>query len=179
MSIKQAQERRRMTKVKKVTAGKNVQQLLNEKGITTGPQALQLLMGKTVVMSNAVGGYKAGDKVKIDMSGGWQAAPACAAGQNGYIYHGGSAAFYFSNMSISVQTKEGLEAEMVENENSIKELMAENESIKLKIEFIAANSLEEYDDELFKVYEVLKQLDNKKLTGIERAKVIAKIIKNS
>ena len=39
------------------------------------------------------------------------------------------------------------------------------------------NNLEVYDEDIFKVNEVLKKLDDNSLTGIERAKVIASIIK--
>ena len=89
-----------------------------------------------------------------------------------------SGTLYFSHISLGPQNIAGLKEEMVDNEKAAAALLAENESIKSKIEFMEANKLEEYDEELFKVFEVLKQLDNKKLVGIERAKVIAQIIKS-
>lgn len=160
---------------RKVETKKTVQSVLNEKGIINGTQAMALLIGKTITMPANTGYGTKGTKIRID--GSWLVAPQCGPGQNGYIYQSSGGAFYFSNMTMSEQTVKGLEEEMKANLEEIAEIMEANEVISSQISFMKENDLEEYDEDLHKTFEVLKSLDNKKLSGLERAKVIASIIK--
>lgn len=170
-----AQERRRMAIRKTAGVKKTMQEVLISKGYTNSNQALEFLRGKTIILNTTCSYGSKGNRIKIDStylgSGG--------AVNGGYIYAGSGAALYFRYMAVAAETIEELTNEIADNEKSIKELGAENELIRSKIEFMQTNALEEFDDEVFKTYHVLKQLDNKKLTDIEKAKIIARIIKSS
>ncbi len=163
---------------KQVVKSPTVQDVLNKKGIVNMVQAMQFLRGRVVTLLATVGGHgKVGDKLKIGDN--YVCSPQCGAGQNGYLYYGSSNALYLFQITLGDQTIEGLQQEINDNSEEVMRLKAENESIERKIAFMKENDLKEYDEDLFKVNEVLKQLDNKKITGLEKAKLIAAIIKGS
>lgn len=156
----------------------NVQDYLNSKGIDLNNQkkvSKELLGKKVRVIANTSDHNMAiGTTFKVDMA-----------------YYGGThhtSPFYrldtknsYSVMLTDIEMYELTKADFEESKKNldekINELQKEKVSIDSKIAFMQENNLEVYDEDLFKVNEVLKKLDDNSLTGIERAKVIASIIK--
>lgn len=62
-------------------------------------------------------------------------------------------------------------------EKELHRLDAEKEEIQNKIDWINETGSEEYDETQVKVWITLKTLENKKLTPLEKSKLIAKLIK--
>lgn len=62
-------------------------------------------------------------------------------------------------------------------ESRIKSLKEEIAELNSKLDFMNEHKLEEYDADTFKAFSVLKLVDNKKLSTIDKAKLIAELIK--
>ena len=62
-------------------------------------------------------------------------------------------------------------------ESRIKLLKEEISELNSKLDFMNEHKLEEYDSDTFKAFSVLKLVDNKKLSTIDKAKLIAELIK--
>jgi hypothetical protein len=60
----------------------------------------------------------------------------------------------------------------------ISELSKENDLIEDKITYLEETKLEEFDETEYKVYQILKLLNVSNITDIEKAKLIADMIKN-
>lgn len=71
---------------------------------------------------------------------------------------------------LSTLTKAELEEKKTEAEEEAKELQS-------KLDYLAAFSIEVFDENEYKVYTALKAIDDKKITEQERVKLIAKLIK--
>jgi hypothetical protein len=77
---------------------------------------------------------------------------------------------YGDEIVSSVITKEELTSK-------IKSLKEEITELNSKLDFMNEHKLEEYDADTFKAFSVLKLVDNKKLSTIDKAKLIAELIK--
>lgn len=66
-----------------------------------------------------------------------------------------------------------LKQELIDKTNSIKKEIAE---LQTKLKFIQDNKLDNFDETQFKTYKVLQLLKNRKLSDIERAKLIASLV---
>ena len=157
----------------------NVQDYLFSKGIDLNNQkkVFKELNGKRVrIIANMSGHNMAiGTPFKVDMaaSGG-----ANSAGTYCRLDTKNSYNVLLTDIEIYELTKADLEESKKVLDKKINELHEEKISIDGKLAFMQENNLEVYDEDLFKVNEVLKKLDDNSLTGIERAKVIASIIRN-
>lgn len=168
-------------------ASKTVQIVLQEKGISHDVMAIRaFLEGKEVVIQNQTGTHNygaTGSKFTItfvEMAGG--SSSQCTTQYISNAKKGGcyTNALYFTQIAFaSADTIPDLEVEIKKNKDKIKELQKDNESLSMKIEFMKENDMEEYDENVFKSYEVMKLLEKEGMTTIEKAKIIAKIIKSS
>jgi len=77
--------------------------------------------------------------------------------------------FYPCDLRIEPITKEELE-------NRLKELSQESKICHDKLDFLNEIGSDEYNETEFKVYQVLRELDNKTMSKFDKTKVIAKII---
>lgn len=154
--------------------GKTVHAYLTDKKIITDIAAMtKALVGRTVKIKSLSTGHNygsVGSKFKIECFIGWN-------GSNVILKNNQGAYIGLNEIEILPQTIEELQNEKLENDKLIADLIEEKNIIDNKIAFLQENNLEEYDEELFKITEVLKKLDDGSLTGIERAKAIADIIK--
>ena len=162
----------------KKTKRMNVQNYLISKGIdlTNQREVSKELIGKKVrVIANIAGhNMEIGTTIKVDIAiyGG--------SNNNGTYYRLDTKNSYnvmLTDIEIYELTKENFEELKKNLEKKISQLQKEKTLIDSKLTFMKENNLEVYDEDLFKVNEVLKKLDDTTLTGIERAKVIASIIK--
>ena len=74
-----------------------------------------------------------------------------------------------NDMEFIPETKEEIEQGIINLQNIIKE---EQE----KLEFMATNNVEEFDETEFKVFKTLATLENKDISSMEKAKLIASLI---
>jgi len=160
----------------------NLQEFLKKRGIEPNSQAevAKALMGKKAkVISNrdrAGHNMAIGTIFKIDMA---------QAGGTDHLgsYYRLKSDFPYNFLLTDIEMLELTIDEMLSSKNSIDEkiteLQKEKAIIDSQIAFMKENNINEYDEDLFKVHEVLKKLDDVTLTGIERAKVIASIIKGN
>ena len=79
-------------------------------------------------------------------------------------------------MSINPCDAEKSALTMKELKKELKEAKAVVETINMKIKFMKANKLEEYDENQYKVYAALQALKGK-TSDIEKAKLIADLMK--
>lgn len=93
-----------------------------------------------------------------------------------YTYNGNPLYAFLQDIEICPLTKEQLEESIKDLNNSIKELEDLKKVTLSKIEFISENGLEEFDENTFKSFHVLKMLDDNKLSRIEKAKLISKLV---
>lgn len=84
---------------------------------------------------------------------------------------------YGAEFSIMEYMIEALDLENIELEKKIKDLKDEMRKNSQKIKFMKENNLKEFDETDFKVFSVLETLETEGLSKVERAKVIAKLIK--
>jgi len=75
-------------------------------------------------------------------------------------------ASYYNQLYITPITYESVSKL---DENDIKDL-------KVKLEFIEETGADEFDENVFKAYKTLKLIENKKLSALDKAKLIGKLI---
>lgn len=93
-------------------------------------------------------------------------------------YNGCGCTLYFYDVTLIGEETLGDIADAIALQNTIiKEAEQEIESLEAKKKFMVANKLEVYNEDEYKVYTVLQTLKGKK-TDIEKAKVIAELIKS-
>lgn len=158
-------------------SNKTVQQLINENKITSQQALSQFLIGKTVTVNVDGHAYnKKGAKVKVD--GTWI---IMYGNPRSYFYLASNSGilYYLDQVAIGDQSLKSLEESITENDKEIKRLQSENELTDQKISFMKENKMDTYDDDVFKVLEVLHALEAKSGTKLEKAMAIAKIIKGS
>jgi len=85
-------------------------------------------------------------------------------------YTGRQASIVLSDLSPLSISKEDLQKELLKLEE-------QKEDIQNKIDWITETGSEEYDETEVKVWTTLKTLDDKKLSPLEKSKLIAKLIK--
>ena len=84
---------------------------------------------------------------------------------------------YFDELVlVSPITITELEEEIVDKKKQILGLEKSIIEDNLKIKFMKENNIEEFSEDEFKVYKTLELLDNKKLSKIEKAKLISSLI---
>ena len=91
-----------------------------------------------------------------------------------YLEEYPSNAFLVKEFEVVPLTKEQLEKEYAELKAKTDIQLAQ---ISAKIRFIEETGLGTYDETEFKTWHVLEELENGKLTNVERARKIAQIIK--
>jgi hypothetical protein len=156
----------------------NVENYLISKGIDLANQreVSKELIGKKVrVIANIAGHSMAiGTTINVDIA-------LCGGTNNNGTYYRLDTKNSYSVMLTDIEmheiTKEDFEESKKILDEKISQLQKEKTLIDAKLTFMKENNLEFYEEDIFKVNEVLKKLDDNSLTGIERAKVIASIIK--
>ena len=97
--------------------------------------------------------------------------PVFTAVCNGTVRH-----FNYADVEAFSLTIDDLQEDITRLCKEIEESKKEQEMIAAKIKFMHSNGLEEYDENTFKAFHTLELLDNKKLSKIEKAKLISKLI---
>lgn len=94
-----------------------------------------------------------------------------------YKFNGLNCSKNFNCLKVINSTVKELEKDLLDIDKEIIALNTEKESIRSKIQFMEDNELEIYDEDTFKAFSTLSLLDNNKLSKIEKAKLISKLIK--
>jgi hypothetical protein len=76
-----------------------------------------------------------------------------------------------------LSTKEGFVSAIKSTEAKIAELTSSIRVIRQKLDFMEQHGLEEYDENVFKAYEIMRLSKDENLTEIARAKMIAELVK--
>ena len=131
------------------------------------------IIGKKVKLLKEYGipGFKIGDTRIIDINANYNGSSSSLFKANPGNY------FNYCDLELCPLTIEELNATKVANIARIADIVAANTKIDQQIAFITDNNLTEYDEDLFKVTQVLKQLEIDGLSILDRAKAIASIIK--
>lgn len=151
--------------------GKTVQAYLASRKISHNEQA-KLMIGKSIRIIGCTSGHNYGAVGSIVKIYCWNN------NNGGYVQiNQNYSSIMLADMEILPQTIAELLEEKELNDKAIAGLQQDKLDIDSKIAFMKENNVDEYDEELYKVTQVLKKLDDGSLTGIERAKAIASIIK--
>ncbi len=167
--------------------GKTLQQIFTEKKITTQTAALKLCKGKKFKIVAPPQGYGASGHNYGAVGTMFTANVASASNFAGLGGSSGSCALkgpgfngiYYYEVELMGGTLEDLQNEQKDNLKEIEKLKAENAILDEKMEYMKVNELTEYDEDLFRVFYILKVLDKKNVTGMDRAKAVQDIIKLS
>lgn len=84
---------------------------------------------------------------------------------------------YANEIKIYSSSIEDLEEENVSITKKIEELTKEINDNTLKVEFMKLNNITEFDETDFKVYKTLDLLENNTISKLEKAKLIADLVK--
>lgn len=99
-------------------------------------------------------------------------------GNPNYIYIKENMNIYFLEKDIDTSyTKEMIEEEISNFEKEIVKFEKEISSLRDKQKFMDDNGLTEYDEDQFKVYKTLSVLEQKETSQMEKAKIIADLIR--
>jgi hypothetical protein len=93
--------------------------------------------------------------------------------RDGKDYNGGDGWVYEYELKALLSTSEDLKNQIIENEEEISDLNIKNNLLKTKLEFMETQGIENYSDEDFKAYLVLKELG---IDDFAKAKNIVKIL---
>ena len=153
---------------------KTVDQVIKEKGLCASTLP-QYLIGKKMRVINMGGGHNYGPvgtvfKATCANNINWGTPVYVQATPTGN-------SLYLNAVEFCSNSAEEINEEIKENEKRAAALLSENDNLKLRLEFMKENGMKEFDEEVFKTFGVLKTLDQQGLTNLERAKIIAKIIK--
>lgn len=147
-----------------------LQQLLQKKKIqNNSTKVREFLSGKRArVVSNRSGaGICVGDIIVFDNTNAITVQ---------YYNTGAYAAYYYDLELISLGTTEEIDEEISYQGKIIKEATNQIVSLESRKKFMKANKLEVFDEDQFKVYQILQTLKDKK-TDLQKAEVISKIVK--
>lgn len=160
---------------------KKLEQFIKEKKITSVTALNKHLKGKTVVIvtppaSCGHSGHNYGSigtKIKIEQC-------------YNYYHHGGARAtvqlrtggtsIYVGELEVLGGTMEDLKAERGALTKRILDAQKDIEEIDGKIKYLTDNGLTEYDEELFRVMDMLKVIDDKGLDQMARAKAVMSLL---
>ena len=166
--------------------GKTLQQIFTEKKITTQAAALKLCKGKRFKIITPPAGWSASGHNYGPVGTIFTATVTSPSNFSGIGGSGGCCALkancnsiYYYEVEFCGGTLDDLQSEQKENLLEIEKLRAENAILDEKMEYMKVNDLTEYDEDLFKVFNILKVLDKKNVTGMDRAKAVQDIIKLS
>lgn len=118
-----------------------------------------LKIGTRLRVTNVISGhgYAVGEIINLDRK------------YNNTTFYSGQWSVRYDEVELCVKDKESIKKEIDTLKNSIKELQAE-------LDYLEEIKSDTYDPTEFKVYQTLKVLNGKKLSEIDKAKVIAKLI---
>ena len=137
----------------------------------------KFLIGKEVTITNNSSNHNygaIGTKFKVEVVTNYNGNMAVlknALPSYGFTY------INFNDIELPLMTIEELNEMKADNDKSIAEFVKENADIDNKISFMNQYELKEFDEDLYKVNSVLTTLD-KEMSNIEKAKLIAHLIKN-
>lgn len=146
-------------------------------------EAIKALKGKKVKIIaspagvNSAHGYQIGTIVTVSHCNGTLTSPYFGYWNVTDNATGIIRGIYGAEFDVTACTIEDLDLENVKIEKQIKDLKDEIRANTQKINFMKDNGLKEFDETDFKVYSVLETLETEGLTKVERAKLIAKLIK--
>lgn len=83
---------------------------------------------------------------------------------------------YGNELKGNSGTKEDLLKEIEDIKKEIKEKESEINNLNTKITFLEESGLAEYDEDTYKVFIALTTIENKKLSKLEKAKVVSDLI---
>ena len=84
---------------------------------------------------------------------------------------------YGCELKFNGDTIESIKEDIQSLEENISREQSEIDLLNSKIKFMQKNDLKEFDETDFTVYAVLEQLENPKLSKVQRAQAIAKLVK--
>jgi hypothetical protein len=129
--------------------------------------------------------FKKGDRVKVISNNTGSMTPvgtivtidSAQGNQIYYTMNGSSCSKNKSEFTLIEITVKDFELSLKNLDNDIKKIEEEKAIILDKINFMKENALTVLDEDQYKAFGVLKLLDNKALTTIEKSKLIADLIK--
>lgn len=132
----------------------------------------EALLGRTVKVVGARNGHLVplGTKIKVT---------SVANASVNYFYptdHGNTAIYYYDIELVNDQTIADIVEEIAEQNRVIRNAEQAIDDLEIKKKFMVANKLEVFDEDQYKVYQVLQTLKGKK-TDLEKSAVIAQLIK--
>lgn len=158
----------------------NINELLKKHRTTASMNAA--VSGKKVkIISNSIGqhGIPVGDTGTIIKYNGSPQAPYYGSFTvQGPASTGAPWTVYGSEFKFGESKLKDLQEEVKSIENEILESKKQIEVIQQKIAFMVDQGLEEYDEDTFKAFSILKMLDDKKLSNIDKAKLISTLVKS-
>ena len=154
--------------------GKKVNALVAGKQMN---DVMKMLIGKEVTITGNICNHNygaIGTKFKVETVVGWNGTSAMLKNTtSGFAY----TYIYFSDIELSPLTLEDLNKDKENISKSIEDLKKDSVEIDNRIAFMKEYNLDEFDEDLHKVNSVLTTLD-KEMSNIEKAKLIAQLIKN-
>lgn len=90
---------------------------------------------------------------------------------------GGNSIQFTEFSVIEFSTKENIQAEIKELKADKKRIDSDIKNLNLKLDFIKENNLEIFDEDQFKAYKTLVLVEDPTLSRIEKAKLIAELVK--
>lgn len=148
-----------------------IQELLTNKKLTNNTAKLrEFLLGKKVkVVGNRSGHVQQlGTIIMLDTS-------SCITVQ--YYSYGGQAMYWYDLTLVQTDTLVDVDKYIEDIEANITTEQIEINTLKIKKKFMIANKLETFDEDQFKVYQILQTLKTKS-TDLDKAKVIADLVKS-
>ena len=84
--------------------------------------------------------------------------------------------WYDNELELMLLTKEDVDDLILNKQKDIELINSQIDELKFIKQFMTENDITEYDENQYKVYKTLETLENKDLSPIDKAKIIAKLI---
>lgn len=126
-----------------------------------------LLVGKKVRMLKTSGKFKKGEIHEVT---------SVSKGNPDYFYLDGGNHVLAGSIEMATLSMEDMKAQEESISKEIKSLQEDKKILKMKMDFMKKNKLDEFDEDEFKAFSILKALQDAG-SDLEKAKVIAKIVK--
>lgn len=153
---------------------KTFQGQIKEFKLNTNAKIKSFLRGKTIKVVNTSGGHNYGAVGETTKLSNVSNSTSSYLSQG---FPGGNTIYYYEFVVLTEETVEDLNENIKRLKKDKKDIDAEIKTVEAKIEFMKTNSLEKYDEDEFKVFQTLQTLDDASTTAMEKAKIIAKLIR--
>lgn len=157
---------------------KTLVEQLRSKNLSTGTDIRSFLIGKRlkVMKCTCSHNYPIGSIITPDAGSSFTTTSVSSVARPDGSGYGNT--INFTNLVlVETNTKKEIKEEIKSVEESIKEEKEKIKELKSKLDFLKVNKLESFDEDEFKVFQTLQTL-SQSISDIEKAKIIAKLIKN-